>query len=61
MAGIIGILIWRIALYSFGLANYFLYLGLSLSNGTFFRKTTEREKNEFLLGKASSPRLLTKC
>ena len=51
MASVIGSLIWRVTLYSFGLFNYLLYLGLALSNGSFFRKTTEREKNEFLLGK----------
>lgn len=50
MASIIGSLIWRVALYSFGLFNYLLFLGLALGKGSFFRKTTEREKNEFLLG-----------
>ncbi len=52
MASIIRLLIWRTTLYGFGLLNYFLYLCLGVKNGTFFRKSTEREKNEFLLGNA---------
>jgi hypothetical protein len=51
MASIIGLFLWRIALYSFGLLNYALYFGIAVRNGSFFRKSTEREKNEFLLGK----------
>jgi hypothetical protein len=50
MNSIIGLIIWRITVCSFGLFNYFLYLGLAIRNGTFFRKSTEKEKNEFLLG-----------
>jgi hypothetical protein len=50
MATMIGFLIWRITLYSYGLLNYFLYLVVGVRSGAFFRKPTEREKNEFLLG-----------
>jgi len=53
MASVIGFVLWRISLYSFGLLNYVLYLAIAVRNGTFFRKPTEREKNELLLGKAA--------
>jgi Alpha/beta hydrolase family len=52
MASSIGFVLWWITLYSFALLNYVLYLGIAVRNGTFFRRSTEREKNELLLGKA---------
>jgi hypothetical protein len=55
MANIIAFLFWRISLYGFGLFNYFMYHGLSIRSGSFFRKSTEQEKNEFLLGEARVP------
>lgn len=59
MAGIIGLLIWQVALYSFGLFNYFFYLAITVSSGTFFQRTSERDRNEFLLGNEKSLHFLT--
>lgn len=54
MANIISFLIWQAILYSYGLFNFFLYLGLAVRSGTFFSKPTEQEQNEFLLGETKS-------
>lgn len=50
MTTVVGILVWRTALYSYGLFNYFMYFCLAVKAGTFFVKPTEQDKNEFLLG-----------
>ena len=55
MANIVGLIIWRILLYGYGLFSYFLYLGLAVKGGAFFRRPTEQEKNEFQLGNEKPP------
>jgi hypothetical protein len=45
------LLIWKVALYSFGIFNWFLYLGLAISNGSFFKKETEQDRLQLAIGK----------
>jgi hypothetical protein len=59
MASVIGFVLRRISLYSFGLLNYVLYIAIAVRKGHFFRKSTEREKNELRLGKAEVSLILT--
>ncbi len=39
-----------VAYYWFACLNYFLYLGLSLHSGEFFRRDTEHDKNQYAIG-----------
>ena len=39
-----------LALYSFGLFNWFLYLGLAVSSGSFFTKPTEQDQLQLAIG-----------
>jgi hypothetical protein len=43
-------LIGQIVFYAFGLFNYFLFLGLFIKNGTFFKKDTEQDKLQYDIG-----------
>jgi fucose permease len=47
--------VWKIALYSFGLLNWFLYLGLAISSGSFFKKDTEQDRLQLDIGELSWP------
>jgi hypothetical protein len=47
---------WKIALYSFGLLNWFLYLGLAISSGSFFKKDTEQDRLQLDIGELSCQR-----
>jgi len=40
-------LVGKVSFYSFGLFNYFLFLGLFIKNGTFFKKDTEQDKLQY--------------
>ncbi|KAK5272300.1 hypothetical protein LTR96_001930 [Exophiala xenobiotica] len=47
-------LIGQIVFYAFGLFNYFLFLGLFIKNGTFFKKDTEQDKLQYDIGMAKA-------
>lgn len=49
-------LVGKVSFYSFGLFNYFLFLGLFIKNGTFFKKDTEQDKLQYDIGIAKSHR-----
>lgn len=44
-------LLGYVAYYWFAILNYFLYIGLSIQSREFFRKDTEQDKNQYLIGK----------
>lgn len=46
------LLVWKVALYSFGIFNWFLYLGLAISGGSFFKKETEQDVLQLAIGKS---------
>ena len=50
MAAPIGSLVSSLAFYVFGLFNWFLYLGLAVSNGSFFNKQTEQDQLQLAIG-----------
>lgn len=43
-------LLGRVAFYSFGIFNWFLFLGLFIKNGTFFRRDSEQDKLQYAIG-----------
>jgi hypothetical protein len=43
----------KLALYSFGIFNWFLYLGLAISSGSFFKKETEKDRLQLAIGEES--------
>ena len=45
--------LWKLALYSFGIFNWFLYLGLAISSGSFFKKETEKDRLQLAIGEQS--------
>ncbi|KIV77363.1 hypothetical protein PV11_09163 [Exophiala sideris] len=42
-------LLGRVAFYSFGVFNWFLFLGLFIKNGTFFRRDSEQDKLQYAI------------
>lgn len=47
---LIQLTLWKLALYSFGILNWFLYLGLAISTGSFFKKDTEKDRLLLAIG-----------
>ena len=47
------LLAWKIALYSFAIFNWFLYLGLAIFSGSFFHKATEQDTLQLAIGEIS--------
>ena len=43
-------LLYQLLFYAFGLFNWFLYLGLAISNRSFFKKDTEQDRLQLALG-----------
>jgi ABC-type transport system involved in cytochrome bd biosynthesis fused ATPase/permease subunit len=43
----------RLALYSFGILNWFLYLGIAISSGSFFKKVTEKDRLQLAIGEGT--------
>ena len=50
------LMIWKTALYTFAILNWFLYLGLAISSGSFFKKATEQDRLQLAIGKIHEPR-----
>lgn len=43
-------LVWKVALYGFGLLNWFVYLGLAITSGSFFKRDTEQDRLQLQIG-----------
>ena len=47
-------LVTRLCILTFGLFNFFLYLGISVTNGSFFQRESEKDRLELALGRYSN-------
>lgn len=48
-------LLGRVSYYSFGIFNWFLFLGLFMKNGTYFKKDSEKDRLQFAIGPLITP------
>jgi hypothetical protein len=46
--------LWKLACFSYGLFTWFLYLGIAVSKGSFFKKPTEKAQLQLKIGKSIS-------
>ena len=60
MASSLQSLVNHLVVYSFGVLNFFFYLGLVVNSGSFFKKQTEQDKLQLAIG-TSIPQRASEC
>jgi len=52
-------IVYTLLFYLFALFNWFLYLGLAIYSGSFFKNNTEQDKLQLAIGTSTLPNLST--